>query len=239
MHRQVDQDLHAINARRKRRHDETARRAREDLFERLDDFELRPGEAPAVDVCAVGKERQHAGRSELRKPVQIEMLPVGGGLIDLEITRVDDDAGRRVNGQRHTVGNAVRYANELDLEGPDSHAIARPYGCQTRAGDVDAVFDELGFDQRQRQRRAEHRALYVRHHVRHATDVVLVTVRQHQGGDRPLLLEVSEIRQNQIHTQQLRIRKHHAGIDHDCGLLPGERQHVHAELAQAAQGHNL
>ena len=67
LRREVDEDLHAVDARRERRDDQPAGRAGEDLLERVDDLELRAGEAAAIDVRAVRKQRQHAGEPSCAK----------------------------------------------------------------------------------------------------------------------------------------------------------------------------
>src|SRR5439155_3115406 len=89
---EIHENLHPVDARRERRHDEPSRGAGEDLLEGFDDLELGAGEAAAIDVRAVGKEREDALQPELREPVDVEVLTVERGLIDLEIARVDDDA---------------------------------------------------------------------------------------------------------------------------------------------------
>ena len=66
------------------------------------------------------KQRQHAFRSQRREAVQIEVLAVERRLVHLEVAGVHDRAGRRVDRQRHAVGNAVRDAQELDLERADA-----------------------------------------------------------------------------------------------------------------------
>jgi len=106
-------------------------------------------------------------------------------------------------------------------------------------GHVDAVFDELGLDQRKRQRRAVDRTVDERHHVRHAADVILVAVRQHEGGDAPFLLQVGEVRDDPVHAEQLGVRKHHPRIHHHRRLAPGEREHVHPELAESAERYDI
>ena len=53
-------------------------------------------------------------RAQLGEAVQIEGLAVERRLVDLEVARVDDRAGRRVDGERHAVRHAVRDAEELD-----------------------------------------------------------------------------------------------------------------------------
>ena len=67
--------------------------AREDLLERFDDVELRAGEAAAIDVGAVGEQREHPVGAELREAVHVEVLAVDRRLVDLEVAGVDDDAG--------------------------------------------------------------------------------------------------------------------------------------------------
>ena len=51
---------------------------------------------------------------------------------------------------------------------------------------LDAVFGQLRFDERQRQRRAVDRAVDVGQHVRDGADVILVSVRQHERGGAAL-----------------------------------------------------
>ena len=75
--------------------------------------------------------------------------------------------------------------------------------------------------------------------MRHAADVILVAVRQHERGDAPFLLQVREIRNDPIDAEQLGIRKHDAGVDDDGRLAPGEREHVHAELTESAERHDF
>jgi hypothetical protein len=139
-----------------------------------------------------------------------------------------------VDGERHAVRDAVRDADELDLQGPDAHAVARAHRVQPRAL-FQTVLLELRLDQRKRQRRAVDRAIDVRQDVRHGADVILVAVRQHQCRGAPLLLQVREIRDDQVHAQQLGIGEHHARIDDDRRPAPGEREHVHPELAESAE----
>ena len=83
-----------------------------------------PVKPRAIDVGAVGEERQHALRAELGEAVQVEVLAVDRRLIDLEVAGVDDHADRRRDRQRHAVRHAVRDADELDRERADGDASA-------------------------------------------------------------------------------------------------------------------
>jgi hypothetical protein len=239
LRREVDEQLHAVDARRERRDDQPAGRAGEDLLERLDDFGLRAGEAAAVDVRAVRKQREHTRRAELREAVDVEMLAVDRRLIDLEVAGVDHDAAWRVNGQRDAVRDAMRHTDELDLERADRDTLGGTHSREPRAGHVDTVFHELRLDEREGERCAVHRAVDIREDERDAADVVFVAVRQHKGGDPPLLLQVRQVRNDQIDAQQFRIGEHDAGVDDDRRVGPGEREHVHAELAEAAEWYNV
>src|SRR6185503_1772396 len=89
------------------------------------------------------------------------------------------------------------------------------------------------------QRRAVDGSVYKRHGMRDAADVVLVPVRQHQCRDAALLLQIREIRNDAIDAEEFGIRKHHARVDDNRRLAPRERQHVHAELTESAERHDL
>ena len=56
------------------------------------DLDLGAGEAAAIDVGAVGEQRQHALGAELGEAVQVEVLAVDRRLVDLEVAGVDDHA---------------------------------------------------------------------------------------------------------------------------------------------------
>jgi hypothetical protein len=129
----------------------------------------------------------------------------------------------------------VRHPQELDRERADRDLLARRHHLHPVAG-VDAVFLQLRFDQRQGERRAVDRAVEQRHHVRHAADVILVPVREdqrlHLAAAR---LDVGHVGNDQIDAELIRLGKHDAGVDEDGRVLPRDRHHVHAELAQAPQ----
>ena len=69
--------------------------------------------------------------------------------------------------------------------------------------------------------------------------MILVAVRQHERGRAALLLQIGQVRDDAVHAEQVGIREHDAGVDDDGRVTPGERQHVHAELAEAAERHDF
>src|SRR6266446_6126078 len=58
---------------------------------------------------------------------------------------------------------------------------------------------------------------------------------QSSRGGAAFLLQVREIGNDPIHPEQLGIREHDAGVDDHRGFTPGERHHVHPELAESAK----
>ena len=107
-------------------------------------------------------------------------------VVELVVAREDDRADRRLDGQRRGVGDGVRDADELDREGAGRHALAGHHGHQRRQRHLG--LRELRAHERDREREADDAA------DRHAAadqvgqrgDVVVVAVRQQDGGDRPV-----------------------------------------------------
>ena len=149
----------------------------------VDDLDLRTGEALAIDVGAVGEQRQHALGAELGEAVQVEVLAVDRRLVDLEVAGVDASmpAGVVIASATQSGMLCVTRMNSI-VNGPIV-TVSRGLTVLSRSPGVDAVLLELRLDQRQRHRRAVDRAVEERHHVRHGADVVLVAVRQHERLD--------------------------------------------------------
>src|SRR6202022_654682 len=55
----------------------------------------------------------------------------------------------------------------------------------------------------------------------------------------PILGEIRDIRDNDIHAQKFGFREHQSGIDDDDVIAPTHGHAVHSELAQAAQRYHL
>jgi hypothetical protein len=133
----------------------------------------------------------------------------------------------------------VRDPDELQGEGTDRDTVARGHRPETGAV-LQAMLLELGLHERQREPGAIHGPVDMRQHIGDRPDVVLVAVRQHQRLDLAAPgLEVRQIRHDQVHTGQVAVREHASGIDDDGRVPTRDGHHVEAELAQAAQRHNV
>ena len=232
---EIRDDLDPMQAGRKCGHHDLAGGVAEDLIQTRDDVLLGPGVARAFDIRAVAEQRQHAAPSQLREALDIERFTVQRRLVEFVISRVYDDPGRRVNRNRHAVGDTMGDPDELELHRPGRDRV--PGRDLTQAvGRVQPMFFEFRTDQRQGERRPVDRTVQERPYVGQCADVVLVAVRQHDGGEpTDALGQTLELGNDQVNTGQLRPRKHRPGIDEDRRLLPHHEQHVHPEFTEPAE----
>ncbi len=94
--------------------------------------------------------------------------------------------------------------------------------------------------QRQREGRAVNRNVDLAQQKRHRADVIFMAVRQDQCADLvAMLLQIREIGRDDVHAQQFRIGKHHAGVDDDDVVPVADGHRIHTELAQAAERDQL
>ena len=236
---QVEGDADAVDGRGEAGEEELLFGVRKDLVEAGNDGALAGRVAGALNVGRVLQQGQHAALAVLGKGVQVKGVAVERREVDLEVAGVDDDADRGFDGQRNAVHQRVGDADRLDGEGADGEfflgddldqrglveqvmlfKIALDVG-QGELGGVDGNL-ELGEDPGQ------------------AADVVHVAVGEDDGADMRLVFnQVGDIGDNDIHAQQLRLREHQPGVDHDNVVFPAEREAVHAELAEAAEGNDF
>ena len=228
--------LDARNGRGKARHDHFSRGRAEEFLEARHDGALGRREAGPLDVGAVAEQCENAFLAVARERVQIKRLAVGGRRVHLEIAAVDNHAERRANRQRHAVNRAVRDVDEFDFERAQFHLAAGKYLAKLRLVEQ-SVFFEAFFDQREREARSIYGNIQVAEKIRQGADVVFVPVGQNDGPDiLAVLLEIGGVRDDDIHAEQLDFGEHHSGVNHDDVVAVTQGQHVHAELAQTAQG---
>src|SRR6266542_3307044 len=68
-------------------------------------------------------------------------------------------------------------------------------------------------------------------------NVVLVSMGEHNGTNPlPILHEIGNVGNDDIHAQQLGFREHHAGVDNNDVVAPAHRHAIHAEFAETAEG---
>ena len=125
------------------------------------------------------------------------------------------------------------------LNGPDRDGLLRLDLDQPRLL-LEIVFFQAPLHQRQRERRAVDRHVDFGEEVGHGADVILVAVRQDHGAHlRLVLLQEGQVGHHQIDAQQFGVGEHHSAIDDDNVFAVADGGHVHAELAESAEGDYL
>ena len=99
------------------------------------------------------------------------------------------------------------------------------------------VLFELAFDVGQRELGGVDGHLELAQDPGQSADVVFVAVREDDGADVfPVFSEVGDVGHNDVDAEQFRFREHEAGVDHDDVVFPADREAVHSEFAEAAEG---
>src|ERR1039458_1341558 len=239
LRRKIQHQLNSVDGRTETRDHQTSLGAVEDVFHARLDGALGFGVARPVGIGRVGKEEEDAPLTVVGQGVQVEELVVGGGGIDLEIAGVDDDSQRRGDGQRDGAHDGVRDMDKLDLEWTYRQYLLRLDRIQLGFF-FKLVFFQPPLYQSQREGCSVHWHADLGQEIGHRSDVVLMAVGQDQSFDlRLVLLQEGEIGHDQVHAQQFVFREHHPGVDHDDFVAETDGGHVHAELAQSAQGDYL
>jgi hypothetical protein len=101
--------------------------------------------------------------------------------VDLEIARVDDDAGRRFNRQRHAVHQRVRHADGLNDERADGELLAR-FNLDQVDLVQQLVLVQLAFHVGQRELGRVDRNLQLGENPGQPADVIFMAVCEHYSS---------------------------------------------------------
>ena len=175
----------------------------------------------------------------LGEAVQVGRPPVERRLVDLEVARVQDRAERRVDRDRHPVGDRVRHAQEPHRERPDG---GRPLARRDRRASSHEVGHlvllELALQQRQRERgpvdrdrRSSSRSRYGSAPMWSSCPWVSTTASISIGP----LADVVEVRQDEVDAGHVRRRERQADVDDEDAVVQLEAGHVPADLADASE----
>ncbi len=191
-------------------------------------------DAGHLGVGGVGEQQVYPAGAEPGEPAKVSQPTVQRQLVHLEVTGVQDQPGRRPDRDRERVRDGVVDREELQLPRPEPLLRA---GLDLDVHRGDPVLGELAAHEPQRQARADERDVRaLAEQVRHAADVVLVRVREHERLDlvQPAF-ECREVGQDQVDARLIVLREQHAAVDDEqpAGVL--EDGHVAADLAEAAE----
>ena len=103
----VKDDLQPVQRRRKCRNDQSALGLLKYLFKRRNDRHLRRRPARHGRVGRIAQQGEHTVVADASERFEVVRFADNGRVVDLVITRVDDGADRRVNGERKTLDQRV------------------------------------------------------------------------------------------------------------------------------------
>ena len=232
--RRIENLLDAVDVGGEAGDDDPASRVAEYCLDRRRELAFRGRETRHLGVGGVGHEQIHALFTEPGEGPQIRDPTVERQLVHLEVTGVQDGAARGADEDRQRVRNRVVDSRELAVEDTDLLALTLGDGQGVR---LDLVFLQLGLDHRQRQRRTDQRDVGLEpQKVRHGPDVVLMTMREHDRLDviHPLL-DVLEVRQDQVDPGVMVLREEHPAVDDQQPSSVLDDGHVAANLAQTTE----
>ena len=174
-----------------------------------------------------------------REALEVEAVPIDGRLVHLEIAGVDDGALRRLDRETERTRDAVRHLDELHRERTEADLLSGLHPLEMLLV-RQVVLAQLARREAEREIAAVHRHAHLVEQPGKGPDVILVCVRQedaaHLGG---ALLDVGQLRNDEVHAERLFLREQQAGVDDDeIGAVPQDGA-VAAELADTAQRHDL
>jgi hypothetical protein len=157
--RHINDDLDAVQRCRETTDDDAPGCLVKNVFKGRDDGALGLRAPRALGISRIGKQSEHALIAILRESPQIHRRPDDRSVVNLEITRMNNDADRRGNRDRCASGQAVRHVNPFDIELAEVDALARLDGMEN-SRIRKSMLDELVFEQRQREVCAVDRHVY-------------------------------------------------------------------------------
>ena len=206
----------------------------EDLVEHGRDVALRRDEAGNLGVRGVRHEQVDALGAEPGPAAEVGHPAVERQLVHLEVAGVQHRPRRGTDRDAQRIRDRVVDREELAREGAE--LLGDPFADLERVR-RDPVLGELALDQRQGQPRADERDVgLLPQQVRHAADVVLVAVREHEGVDVvPAVPQVVEVRQDQVDAGLLGLGEEHPAVDDQQPAAVLEHGHVATDLADPAE----
>ena len=209
------------------------------FLERFADDFLTRRVARTLDVGRVAHQRKQSLLAQLTDADKVDHLTGNRRQVDLEVTRVQDGAQRRGDRQRNRIRNGVVGVDKLDLEAAELNRITGAHAVHLDLlGHL--VLGQLGFDDAAGQSGRVDRCVALTQNIRNSADMVLMSVGDHIAAQLvQVALEVRCIRNDQVNTQHIVIRKGNAAVDNYDVIAVLDHRHVLTDLVQAAERYDL
>lgn len=157
-------------------------------------------------------------------------------MIDFEVCSMVEDTRRCFDRKRAGIDDGVGVVDPLYFHIADLILSALDHEVEVFCIGTESMLFEFVFDHCQCERCTVDRELQLFEEVRHRTDMVFVSMRDHNAFDFVFdRVEVGEVRHQDIHPVHRLIRETHAHIDNNGSGFSLEYRHVAADLTQTAQ----
>ncbi len=226
--------LHAVHMGGEAGDDDLAGSLRKCLVKSRTNGGLRLDEARNLGVGGIHHQKIHTLFADLAELHEIGDAVIERQLVELDVARVNQGAGWGLDVNGQGIRDGVGDVDEFEVERTHLELVA---AGDLHLGGVLAVFLALGVHKGKSQFGTNQWNIRAQlQQVRHATDVVFMAVGEHQGVNLvETVLDVAEIRQDEIDTRLLLFREEHAAVDKQQVTVVFDHVHVAADFAQAAE----
>ena len=232
--------LQAVDVAREGRDEDAALGVLDDVAQVGADRGLGLGEAGPGGVGGVGQQQVDAQGAELADCLVVGTTAVNGRLVELEVARMDEGAGRGVHEDAERARDGVSHGKEREVEGAqrDVGAILD----LAELGLADVVLLQLAGNHAQGELGGVdgHLAGEVHEQVRQGARVVLVAVGDDDAAELVLVLQhVGVVGKDEVDAGLVVLGEHQAGVyqDHVVAVLEG--RHVLADAVESAERDDL
>ncbi len=236
----IDDLLYPVHVRREGRNDQAAVCVfRKDRVKCESDRLLRGGISGPFRIRGVAHQRQHALPSDLREPLQIDCVTENRCVVHLEISRVHDRARRAVNGKCHRILDRVIRPDELHSQLSEVDRLAGMYDLSSCCLQK-LMLRKLQFDQTHGQLRRVDRNIQLLENIGERPDMILMSMCKYESFDLVFIFQkIGHIRNHQINSVHIVLRKCKAAVNHYDRILIFERSNIHTDGFQSAKRYDL
>ena len=132
--------------------------------------------ARSLCIGAIGQQGQHTTVTIFGKFIEFCNLSIHGGMVNFKVTRMNNRTNGSINSNCYSVGNAVIYADKIELKGSSGNFIAglnntAVFGAHT-------VFLQTALQNAQSKCGAIYGAINLLHNIGQRSNMILMTMSQ-------------------------------------------------------------